>query len=74
MNYRVGALGFLAFNDDEIPGNAGLFDQQLALKWVKDNIHKFQGDPNNVTLFGESAGAVSISLHMMSDESKGLFR
>lgn len=74
MNYRVAGLGFLALDDKEIPGNAGLFDQRLALQWVKDNIHSFGGNPENVTLFGESAGAASIALHMMSKKSKGLFK
>ena len=74
MNYRVGILGFLALDDEEITGNAGLFDQQMALQWVRDNIHKFGGDPKRVTLFGESAGAASISLQMMSEGSKGLFK
>lgn len=57
----------------ETVGNAGLYDQQMALKWVRDNIKEFGGNPNNVTLFGESAGAVSASLHSVAPSSRGLF-
>lgn len=57
----------------EVPGNAGLKDQVLALKWVKQNISKFGGDPNNVTIFGESAGAAAATYHTLSPLSKGLF-
>lgn len=73
-NYRVGAMGFLA-GTDGIDGNQGLKDQQLALQWVRDNIDRFGGDPNNVTIFGESAGAMSVGLHELSiPSSAGLFR
>ena len=56
INYRLGPVGFLSLEDPElgIPGNAGLKDQTFALKWVKRNIERFGGDPNNVTVFGES--------------------
>ncbi|PNF29354.1 Acetylcholinesterase [Cryptotermes secundus] len=73
MQYRVASLGFLFFDTSDVPGNAGLFDQLMALQWVHDNIQAFGGNPNNVTLFGESAGAVSVSLHLLSPLSRNLF-
>ncbi|XP_014679984.1 PREDICTED: acetylcholinesterase-like, partial [Priapulus caudatus] len=73
MNYRVGSLGFLAFQRDDAPGNVGLLDQVMALEWVRDNIVYFGGDPNRVTLVGESAGAVSVSMHLLSPLSKDLY-
>lgn len=74
MNYRVAALGFLYLGRPEAPGNAGLFDQLMALQWIADNIEQFGGDPKRVTLFGESAGAVSVSLHLISPLSRNLFQ
>ncbi|CAL8082993.1 unnamed protein product [Orchesella dallaii] len=74
INYRLGPLGFLTFGDDEIPGNLGLKDQLLALKWVKKNIDSFGGDPNKVTIGGFSAGGASAHYHILSHQSKGLFR
>ncbi|GBP16249.1 Acetylcholinesterase [Eumeta japonica] len=73
MQYRVASLGFLFFDTPDVPGNAGLFDQLMALHWVRDNIAFFGGNPHNVTLFGESAGAVSVSLHLLSPLSRNLF-
>ncbi|XP_053969283.1 esterase B1-like [Anastrepha ludens] len=75
VNYRLGALGFLSLRDPDIqvPGNAGLKDQLLALRWIQQNIANFNGDPNNVTLFGESAGAASTHLHMLAPKARGLF-
>lgn len=68
--------GFISFESPEVdlPGNAGLKDQNLALRWVVENIEAFGGDPNNITLFGESAGGCSVHYHMISDQSKGLFQ
>ncbi len=80
LNYRIGALGFLAGLKDkstgeEINGNYGFLDQILALKWVQENISAFGGDPSKVTIYGESAGAMSTGLHLVSSPaSKGLFR
>nr|CAD7426421.1 unnamed protein product [Timema monikensis] len=73
MQYRLASLGFLYFDSSEVPGNAGMFDQLMALQWIHDNIHNFGGNPNNVTLFGESAGAVAVSLHLLSPLSRNLF-
>ncbi|XP_026467181.1 acetylcholinesterase-like [Ctenocephalides felis] len=73
MQYRVASLGFLFLGTPDAPGNAGLFDQLLALRWVRDNVRAFGGDPDRVTLFGESAGAVSVSMHLLSPLSKDLF-
>ena len=73
MQYRVGSLGFLSMFHRESPGNAGLFDQLMALHWVRDNIENFGGNPHDVTLFGESAGAVSVGMHLLSPMSRSLF-
>lgn len=73
MNYRLASLGFMSTGTKEMPGNNGFKDQSMALKWVRDNIIMFGGDPNSVTLIGLSAGARSATLHMISPMSKGLF-
>lgn len=73
VQFRLGAFGFLALETPDVPGNAGLKDQNLALKWVKRNIRRFGGDPNRVTLAGLSSGAHSATAHMISPMSKGLF-
>jgi len=74
INYRLGVFGFLSTGDEVIPGNAGMWDQVLALKWVQQNIAAFGGDPKKVTIFGESAGAAAAALLITSPEGKGLFR
>ncbi|KAK3923761.1 Esterase FE4 [Frankliniella fusca] len=73
FNYRIGPFGFLATGTEEAPGNAGLKDQVQLLRWVRDNIAAFGGDPDQVTLTGESAGGVSVHLHTLSPLSRGLF-
>lgn len=70
INYRLHMLGFSCLPSQGISGNAGLKDQQLAIEWVHENIANFHGDPNNVTLFGESAGAVCAHLHLLNEKSK----
>ena len=78
--YRVGKLGFLAHpqlsaeNPDGVSGNYGILDQIAALKWIKNNISAFGGDPDKVTIFGESAGGISVSMLCASPLAKGLFR
>lgn len=78
INYRLGALGFMAHpaltERDGHSGNYGLMDQLAALKWVSDNISAFGGDENNVTVFGQSAGGVSVQLLMASPLADHLFR
>ncbi|XP_039753390.1 venom carboxylesterase-6-like [Pararge aegeria] len=73
VNYRLGPFGFLSTGDTIIPGNTGLKDQSFALKWVRDNIKVFGGNPESVTLTGCSAGAASVHYHYLSPLSKGLF-
>jgi len=79
VNYRLGVFGFLAMPEmaRESPngaaGNYGLLDQHAALRWVRENIDKFGGDPDKVTIGGESAGSVAVSAHLASPVSKGLF-
>lgn len=78
LQYRLGALGFLSHpaltrDGGGASGNYGLMDQQAALRWVQANIAAFGGDPANVTLFGESAGAMDVGLHLLSPGSRGLF-
>ena len=72
VNYRVGVDGFMHF--DNYPDNRGLLDQIAAMKWVKENISNFGGDPNNITLFGQSAGAGSVAIHLGNPETYDLFQ
>ncbi|MEK3785756.1 carboxylesterase/lipase family protein [Paenibacillus sp. FSL K6-1230] len=76
INYRLGPLGFLHLSsfDPELASNAGLLDQVAALRWVQENITAFGGDPENVTVFGESAGAMSIGALLAMPSAKGLFQ
>ncbi|KAE8582583.1 hypothetical protein XENTR_v10020177 [Xenopus tropicalis] len=74
FNYRVGPLGFLSTGDSNAPGNYGLWDQHMAIAWVKRNIAAFGGDPNNITLFGESAGGASVSLQTLTPYNVGLIK
>uniref|UniRef100_A0A672YN75 Carboxylic ester hydrolase n=1 Tax=Sphaeramia orbicularis TaxID=375764 RepID=A0A672YN75_9TELE len=74
VNYRVGTLGFLSTGDTRMPGNYGLWDQHFAISWVRRNIHSFGGNPDNITIFGQSAGAASVSYQMVSPYSSRLFR
>lgn len=73
FNYRLGALGFLATNDKAAAGNMGIHDQIMVLKWVQKNIEKFGGDASKVTIFGEDAGAASVTILAMSPLANGLF-
>jgi para-nitrobenzyl esterase len=79
LNYRLGALGFLNLRglgarDDVAPANLGLLDQIAALQWVRENIEAFGGDPERVTLFGESAGGMSVATLMGTPRARGMFR
>ena len=73
INYRLNTFGLLYTGTDDAPGNMALWDQALALEWVNDNIKYFGGDPNRITLFGESGGAWATSLHILSPISRNLF-
>ena len=79
FNYRLAALGFLALDSQRrqssfnSSGNAAIWDQLAALEWVRDNIGAFGGDPSRVTIAGESAGAMSVCIHLASRRSRGLF-
>src|SRR6516165_7349203 len=79
INYRLGALGFLAHpalasRPGGAAGNYGLMDQQAALRWIQRNIERFGGDPDNVTIAGQSAGGLSVLAQMVSPGARGLFQ
>ncbi|KAI8781113.1 cholinesterase [Biomphalaria glabrata] len=73
INYRLAPFGFLSTGDDVMPGNYGMLDQVLALKWVQKHIRAFGGDPSRVTIAGNSAGGHSVDFHILSPLSRGLF-
>lgn len=72
-NYRLGMLGFLSLGTSASPGNYALKDQVMVMRWVRENIALFNGDPNDVTIMGLGAGAVCVHYHMISPLSRGLF-
>nr|AUP40797.1 juvenile hormone esterase [Cyrtorhinus lividipennis] len=74
FNYRLGLLGFLSLEDKSCPGNNGLKDQNLALRWVNKHIAAFGGNPNSITIAGLSAGGASVHFQLLSPLSKGLFQ
>ncbi|XP_048211355.1 cocaine esterase-like isoform X1 [Perognathus longimembris pacificus] len=73
IQYRLGVPGFFSTRDQHATGNWGFLDQVAALRWVQQNIAHFGGNPDRVTIFGESAGGTSVSLHVLSPMSQGLF-
>lgn len=73
FNYRLSWLGFLKGSTSELPGNQGMWDQLLALKWVRDNIRSFGGDPDDITIGGNSMGGESVSALSITPHAKGLF-
>ncbi|CAG2122635.1 unnamed protein product, partial [Medioppia subpectinata] len=73
LNYRLGVFGFLCTDSDEAPGNIGLWDQAMALNWTQHNIRQFGGNPDDVTIFGQSAGGVSVTSHIVSNVSRNYF-
>uniref|UniRef100_A0A0B7A536 Carboxylesterase type B domain-containing protein n=1 Tax=Arion vulgaris TaxID=1028688 RepID=A0A0B7A536_9EUPU len=74
INFRLGVFGFLTTQEDALPSNNGLWDQYMAIKWVKNYINFFEGDDTSITLFGESSGAISTALHVISPISSSLFK
>ena len=74
INYRLGPLGFINLKKEGILGNYGLYDQYTAIQWIKENIEAFGGDANNITIMGQSAGAMSVQYHCLSPMAKGLFQ
>ena len=74
INYRLAEYGFLNVGDTRSSGNMALWDQHLAIRWVKNNIRGFRGNPDEITIFGESAGSVSVTYHSLYAGNKGLFK
>ena len=74
VNYRLAMFGFLRSSDGKFIGNQGLWDQHLGIKWVHDNIVAFNGNPDDITIFGESAGSVSVLYQAIYPGNQGLFR
>lgn len=74
INYRLSLWGFLTTEDKHAPGNYGLWDQHEAIRWVHNNIEAFGGDPTKVTIFGESAGGVSVVIQSLFEGNEGLFQ
>lgn len=76
VQYRLGSLGFLYLGDEGAPGNAGALDQRKALRWLKDNIYGFGGDPSKMTIAGQDAGGVSAAIHVLGadDVDQRLFQ
>lgn len=73
IQYRLGAFGFMGVGTADVSGNQGLKDQSLALRWIHKNINRFGGDPDKVTITGLSAGSLSVTAHIVSPMSQGLF-
>ena len=74
MQYRVNIFGFMYLNSTDAPGNQGLLDQTLAMQWIQNNIQAFGGDNSKITIVGESAGAASVGLHLLSPLSANYYR
>ncbi|XP_035205089.1 acetylcholinesterase-1-like, partial [Stegodyphus dumicola] len=74
INYRIGVMGFFSAFIEDADGNMGIYDQILALNWVRDNAESFGGDPDHIVLMGESAGAMSVAAHLVSPLTKNLIK
>ena len=74
LNYRLSIYGFLSTGDSNLAGNQGLWDQHMAIQWVHDHIANFGGDPNRVTIFGESAGGASVVIQALYEGNQGMFK